>query len=74
MTAIAQKVVAISQPYLGPATESFLARQCKSHLKTDLAAVTQSQMKELAKWVEVSAGLIMDSAKAAELARKLAAL
>ena len=74
MTPIAEKAMALSRPYLGPATESFLSRQCKSHLKTELAAVTQPQMKELAKWVEVGAGLIMDPVKAAELGKKIAAL
>lgn len=71
MSALSDQILAVSKVYLGPAAESFLSRQCKSHLKTDLTAVTSSQLKELAKWVEVGAGLIMDQSKAAVLAKKI---
>jgi hypothetical protein len=74
MSAVADQVLAISKVYPGPAAESFISRQCKAHLKTDLPALTANQVKELSKWVEVSAGLIMDSAKASALAHKIAAL
>jgi hypothetical protein len=67
-----EKVITTSKPYLGPATEQFIARQCKSHLKIDAPSLTSSQLAELAKWVENSAGLIMDQAKAKELAKKIA--
>ena len=69
-----EKLVGVGKPYLGPATETFLTRQCKSHLKIEAADLTQAHLKDLAKWVENSAGLIMDQAKAAEMARKIAAL
>ncbi len=36
MSATSDKVIGLSKPYFGPATESFLARQCKSHLKIEL--------------------------------------
>ncbi len=71
---LCEQVLAVSKPYLGPATESFLSRQCKSHLKTELTDLTASQLKDLAKWVEVGAGLVMDQAKAVELAKKVASL
>jgi hypothetical protein len=74
MSATSDKVVAIAKPYLGPATEAFLARQCKAHLKIELAELNSSSLKDLAKWVEIGGGLVMDPAKAAELARKVAAL
>jgi hypothetical protein len=73
MSAVSDKVMAISKPYLGPATESFIARQCKAHLNTEVSALTQAHLKDLAKWVEIGAGLIMDKAKAAEIASKIAA-
>ena len=72
MSAVSEKVVALSRPYFGPATESFLARQCKSHLKIELTNLAQAQLKDLAKWVELGGGLIMDPAKAAEVAGKIA--
>ena len=34
-----ENVVSVSKSYLGPATEAFIARQCKSHLKKDAARV-----------------------------------
>jgi len=74
MSAISDKVLTISKPYLGPAAESFLSRQCKAHLKTDIAMLDASHLRELAKWVEVGAGLIMDKAKASELSKKIGAL
>ena len=74
MSLISDKVLAVSRPYFGPATESFFTRQCKAHLKTELTDLTQPQLKDLAKWVEIGAGLIMDPAKAVEVAHKIAAL
>lgn len=74
MSAISDKVIAISKPYFGPATESFLNRQCKGHLNIEVAALAQSHLAELAKWVERSGSLIMDAGKAAEVAAKIANL
>lgn len=74
MSATSDKVLAISKPYFGPATESFLARQCKGHLNMDVSALAPSNLKELAKWVETSAALIMDATKAAEVAKKIASI
>ena len=74
MSAISDRVLTISKPYLGPATESFLSRQCKSHLNTEMTSLDAGHIRELAKWVEVGAGLIMAPAKASELAKKIAAL
>lgn len=74
MSAISDQVLAIARPYLGPAAESFLSRQCKSHLKINFPEITRAQAKDLSKWVEIGAGLIMDGNKATELARKVAAV
>jgi hypothetical protein len=74
MSQLSDRVVEISKPYLGPATESFLARQCKSHLNIEITALAATNMKDLAKWVEQSGALIMDAPKAAELAKKIAAM
>jgi hypothetical protein len=74
MSALGDKVMEISKPYFGPATESFFARQCKGHLNIEMSALAQAHLKELAKWVETSGALIMDPAKAAEVAKKISAL
>jgi hypothetical protein len=74
MSAVSDKVIAISKTYLGPATESFLTRQCKGHLKIDLADLATANLKDLAKWVQEGAGLIMDADKASQLAGKISSM
>lgn len=69
-----EKTIALSKPYLGPATESFLERQCRSHLKIDPSQLIAAQLAELAKWVGVGACLLMEQDKATELAAKVARL
>jgi hypothetical protein len=69
-----EEVVATGKMYLGPATEAFLNRQCKWHLKKQPAEMTRSDLPELAKWCEIGAGLVMDKAKATELANKIKVL
>ncbi|HEY2821025.1 MAG TPA: hypothetical protein VGJ06_08295 [Candidatus Acidoferrum sp.] len=74
MSALSDKVIAVSKPYLGPATESFIARQCQSHLKVDPSALSAINLKALSEWVERSGSLVMDPAKATELAKKIAVM
>jgi hypothetical protein len=74
MNEILDKVIAVSKPYFGPATQSFLSRQCKKHLNIELNSLTESHLEELAVWVKTSGALIMDAAKAADVARKIANL
>jgi hypothetical protein len=74
MSAISDKVLAISKPYLGPATESFMERQCKGHLNISMADLAQVHLKELAKWVQIGGALVMDATKAADLSKKISAL
>jgi hypothetical protein len=74
MSDITNKVLAVSKPYLGPATEQFLARQCKLFLRIDSAALTAGNLKDLAGCFETGARAIMEPAKATELAKKIAAL
>ena len=68
-----EKVLGISKAYLGPAAETFITRQCKSHLKKDPSDLIALDLVALSKWMEVGAGLVMDPAKASELARKVLA-
>jgi hypothetical protein len=71
--ALYDQVVSVSKPYLGPATEQFIARQCKL-LKINAPALVNSDLAALAKWMEVGAGLLMDGTKAKELASKVKSL
>lgn len=74
MSDITNKVLAVSKPYMGPAAEAFLARQCKLFLKIDMGALASSHLKDLANCFETGARAIMDPAKSTELAKKIAAL
>jgi hypothetical protein len=69
-----EKALGVSKPYLGPAAENFIARQCKSHLKIEPSLLAPQHLPELAKWMAIGGALIMDGAKAAELSKKIAAL
>jgi hypothetical protein len=69
-----QDVVNLAKPYLGPASEQFVARQCVTHLKIKPDDLAKAHLAELAKWIQVGSGLIMGEAKGAELARKVASV
>ena len=73
MSTLADKVIALTKPYLGPATDAFLSRQC-GHLKIELGQLTQAHLKDLAPWIQRSGALVMDAGKAAELAKKVVAI
>jgi hypothetical protein len=73
MSALSDKVIAISKPYFGPATEKFLIRQC-AHLNIEVTAIEPSHLPKLAEWVNRSGKMIMDPAKASEVADKIARL
>jgi hypothetical protein len=67
-----QEVTNLSKPYLGPAAEQFISKQCQSFLKIDPQSLAKQHLKDLAKWVEVGATRFMDENKAKELAGKIA--
>jgi hypothetical protein len=68
-----EEVVAVSKTYLGPATEQFIARQCKI-LKLEPRHLGSADLAPLAKWVEIGAGMVMDEKKAKELASRVKSL
>ncbi|HEY3375183.1 MAG TPA: hypothetical protein VGK02_08995 [Candidatus Aquicultor sp.] len=75
MSDIGEKVVAVASRYMGPAARRFIERQTSSHMNgLAIDNITPAHLPELAKWVEISAGLVMDKAKAAELANKIKSL
>jgi hypothetical protein len=67
-------LLAVAKAYLGPAAESFLARQCQLVLKIDARLIAKAQFKDLAYVVEVAAVRYLDRAKAEEMAKRIAAL
>ena len=64
----------LAEVVMGPAAESFLARQCQLALKTDAASITPPHFKELGSWVEVAACRFIEQAKALEMGKRIAAL
>ncbi len=75
MTELSDKVLKLTLAYIGPASQKFLERQTVSHMG-GLAFTTleKKHLPELSKWVNTSAGLLINPAKAKELADKIAAL
>jgi hypothetical protein len=67
-------LLAVAKFYLGPAAESFLARQCQLVLKIEAPKITKAHFKDLAFAVEVAAVRFLDRVKAEEMAKRIAAL
>ena len=73
MSAYSDEAIKITQKYLGPASKTFLERQARSHMNgLDINNLQKEHLPELAKWVGISAGLLIDKSRAAELASILA--
>jgi len=72
MSQLSEKVLATSVQYLGPAARMFLERQTKYHLDgLAFDDLQPAHLPVLAKWVNISAGLIIDKTKAQELSEKI---
>ena len=75
MSGLSEEVLALSVPYLGPAAKKFLERQTRSHMDgLGFDQLQKGHLHELGKWIEVSAGLLIEKAKAKELADRIRAL
>jgi folate-binding Fe-S cluster repair protein YgfZ len=72
LSILSKKVLAVTIDYIGPSSESFLQRQATHHLNgLKFDDLDRQHLPELAKWVKVSAGLLIDKGRAAELAEKV---
>lgn len=67
MNQLYEKVLNETRSYLTDRSEAFLARQCTSHLNIRPEQLTREHLPILAKWVCVSASLMIKR----ELAEKL---
>ena len=75
MSKLSEQVTAIAIVYLGPAAHVFLERQAKTHLDgLQFANLEREHMAHLQYWVKISAGLVIDKAKAGELADRIGKL
>lgn len=70
------QVLELTVPYFATRAdaERFLARQCKHHLKLDPQHLAPEDLWHLARWVEISSGLLFGSQKAGELKAGILAL
>ena len=71
MNDLTKQVVEAATPYLSSNAERFILRQITSHLNATGDQLTTAQLDDLAKWVEISASLLIDKAKAKELSEKI---
>ena len=75
MSDLSEKILKMTANYIGPAAPRFLERQTTSHMNgLNFADIEKKHLPELSKWVNISAGLVIDKTKAAELANKIAAI
>jgi hypothetical protein len=69
-----ERVLAEAYPFLGNSSERIVERQCREHLRLEPAAVTFDQLRELARWVEISSALVISKDQARALGRKIESL
>lgn len=75
MTELAHKVLVITAEYLGPASKVFLERQTRHHLNgVNFNDLEGKHLPDLSRWVNISAGLLIDKARALELSKKISIL
>ena len=68
------RILAVAKFYLGPAAESFLERQCKTHLKIDATSLTVAHFMALASCAEIAACRFIETDKAAAMAKRISML
>ena len=49
-----ERVLAVTEDYLGPASERFLQRQIQFHLHKTPEELTETDIPKLAEWIKVS--------------------
>lgn len=64
--ALYQDVVKVTEDYLGPTADRFVARQIEFHLHKKPEEVTKQDLKKLVEWVKVSIGLLTEDRKTVE--------
>ena len=75
MSDLSERIMKLTSYYIGSVAPRFLERQTISHLNgLKFAEIEKKHIPELVKWVNISAGLIIDKTKPQELANKIAVL
>ena len=60
--------------HIGPAAQSFLARQCKYHLNKEPVMLQTSDIDELAKWCHIGVSLTINKIVAEKVKQDILAL
>jgi hypothetical protein len=61
MSELSEKVLTVTKRFLGPASQTFLERQTKSHMQgLGLNDIKEEHLPELFKWIHISSGLVID--------------
>jgi hypothetical protein len=72
MSQLSESVLKETTVYLGPASKKFLERQTQAHLNSlQFDNLEKQHIDELAKWVGISAGLLIGKDKAEDLVKKI---
>ena len=69
-----QECIKVLTRHVGPAATSFLARQCKYHLKKEPSELQRSDMDELAKWCHIGVSLTINKTVAERVKQEILAL
>ena len=74
MSELSEKVLMITKSFMGPASQNFLERQTRSHMKgLEFNDLRNEHLPELLKWLSVSAKLIIDD-KAENMVKRMEAV
>ena len=57
------KVVRITNVYLGPAAERFVGRQVRNHLHKEPQLISENDLKDLIAWVRVAVSLLTENSE-----------
>jgi len=72
MSELSEKVLKLTLEYIGPASQAFLERQTVRHMDgLHFENLQKNHLAELAKWINISAGLLIDPEKARVLSEKI---
>jgi len=57
------RVINITQSYLGPSADLFVARQIRSHLRKDPEHLVKRDLVDLINWIRVAMGYITEDSE-----------
>jgi hypothetical protein len=65
-TALYDKVVRVTNVYLGPAADRFISRQVQNHLHKRPEELSQADLLKLIDWIRVAVSLLTDDSEIVE--------